>query len=122
MTYKNFIDNEWQDAISGKKFGVFNPFTEELIAEVPASDENDLDIVPSSSSEGSSNELGHAAGGNTNEHVLSCWFLSCYRPRSVLVVVLNFFFILEECVSSSGHYCLYESGRCAECGDHLCCL
>ena len=45
MTYKNFIDNEWQDAISGKKFGVFNPFTEELIAEVPASDENDIDVA-----------------------------------------------------------------------------
>ncbi len=45
MRYKNFIDNEWQDAISGKKFGVFNPFTEEQIAEVPASDENDIDVA-----------------------------------------------------------------------------
>ena len=45
MTYKNFIDNEWQDAISGKKFGVFNPFTEEQIAEVPASNDHDIDMA-----------------------------------------------------------------------------
>ena len=45
MTYKNFIDNEWQDASSGKKFGVFNPFTEEQITEVPASSDYDIDMA-----------------------------------------------------------------------------
>ncbi len=42
MNYKNFINNKWLDAESGKRFEVFNPFTEEVIAEVPASGKNDV--------------------------------------------------------------------------------
>ncbi|MBH08782.1 MAG: aldehyde dehydrogenase [Candidatus Marinimicrobia bacterium] len=42
MIYKNFINNKWFDAKSGKTFDVINPFTEDIIAQVPAS--NDLDI------------------------------------------------------------------------------
>ena len=42
MIFKNFIDNQWCDARSGKTFEVLNPFTEEVIANVPASDEQDI--------------------------------------------------------------------------------
>ena len=42
MIFKNFIDNQWFDARSGKTFEVLNPFTEEVIANVPASDEQDI--------------------------------------------------------------------------------
>ena len=40
MNYKNFINNEWLDADSGKTFDVINPFTEKVIAEVPASEKD----------------------------------------------------------------------------------
>lgn len=43
MNYKNFINNEWLDADSGKTFEVFNPYTEKVIAKVPASGKNDVD-------------------------------------------------------------------------------
>ena len=42
MIYKNYINNEWLDADSGKTFEVFNPYTEEVIAEVPASGKSDI--------------------------------------------------------------------------------
>ena len=42
MNYKNFINNEWLDADSGKTFEVINPFTEKVIAEVPASGKSDV--------------------------------------------------------------------------------
>ena len=42
MNYKNFINNEWLDANSGKTFEVINPFTEKVIAEVPASGKSDI--------------------------------------------------------------------------------
>ena len=42
MNYKNFINNEWLDADSGKTFEVINPFTEKVIAEVPASGKSDI--------------------------------------------------------------------------------
>ena len=42
MKTQNFINNEWCDAGSGKTFDVDNPFTEEVIASVPASDEVDI--------------------------------------------------------------------------------
>ena len=43
MNYKNFINNEWLDADSGKTFEVFNPYTEKVIAKVPASGKSDVD-------------------------------------------------------------------------------
>ena len=42
MNYKNFINNEWSDADSGKTFEVFNPYTEKVIAKVPASGKSDV--------------------------------------------------------------------------------
>ena len=42
MIYKNYINNEWLDADSGKTFEVFNPYTEKVIAEVPASGKSDI--------------------------------------------------------------------------------
>ena len=42
MNYKNFINNEWLDSDSGKTFEVINPFTEKVIAEVPASGKSDV--------------------------------------------------------------------------------
>ena len=42
MKIQNYINNTWCDAESGKTFDVENPFTEEVIAKVPASDEADI--------------------------------------------------------------------------------
>ena len=43
MNYKNFINNDWFDSDSGKTFEVVNPFTEKVIANVPASGKSDID-------------------------------------------------------------------------------
>ncbi|MGH9714658.1 MAG: aldehyde dehydrogenase family protein [Candidatus Acidiferrales bacterium] len=40
--YKMFINGEWAAASSGKHFPVFDPSTEEIIAEVPEADEKDV--------------------------------------------------------------------------------
>ncbi|KAL7297141.1 hypothetical protein TKK_0009560 [Trichogramma kaykai] len=40
---KIFINNEWVDSVSGKKFPTINPSTEKLIAEVAESDKADVD-------------------------------------------------------------------------------
>ncbi|XP_010000931.1 PREDICTED: retinal dehydrogenase 1 isoform X2 [Chaetura pelagica] len=40
---KIFINNEWHDSISGKKFEVFNPANEEKICEVEEGDKADVD-------------------------------------------------------------------------------
>ena len=45
MNYKNFINNEWCAAESGKTIDVENPYTEEVIAQVPASDEADINVA-----------------------------------------------------------------------------
>ncbi len=42
MKTQNYINNTWCNAESGKTFDVENPFTEEVIAKVPASDEADI--------------------------------------------------------------------------------
>ena len=43
MINKNYINNEWVDAETGKTFAVENPFTEETIAQVPKSSVRDVD-------------------------------------------------------------------------------
>ncbi|XP_029468210.1 retinal dehydrogenase 1 [Rhinatrema bivittatum] len=40
---KIFINNEWHNSCSGKKFPVYNPATEELICEVEEGDKEDVD-------------------------------------------------------------------------------
>ncbi|NXE40598.1 AL1A1 dehydrogenase, partial [Ptilorrhoa leucosticta] len=40
---KIFINNEWHDSVSGKKFEVFNPANEEKICEVEEGDKEDVD-------------------------------------------------------------------------------
>ena len=42
MNYQNYINNEWCGAKSGNTLDVENPFTEQVIARVPASDEPDV--------------------------------------------------------------------------------
>ena len=42
MQHQNFINNQWRDAENGKTFQVDNPFTEDVLASVPASDEVDI--------------------------------------------------------------------------------
>ena len=42
MNYQNYINNEWCDAKSGNTLDVENPFTEQVLARVPASDEPDV--------------------------------------------------------------------------------
>ena len=42
MNYRNYINNQWCEAETGKTFDVENPFTEEIIAQVPASGEADV--------------------------------------------------------------------------------
>ena len=43
--YKNFINNDWVGAISGKTFPVDNPATGEVFAEVPRSGTRDMDAA-----------------------------------------------------------------------------
>jgi len=43
MIRKNYINNHWKEAKNGKTFSVENPFTEEIIAEVPNSSPIDVD-------------------------------------------------------------------------------
>uniref|UniRef100_A0A452Q9G6 aldehyde dehydrogenase (NAD(+)) n=1 Tax=Ursus americanus TaxID=9643 RepID=A0A452Q9G6_URSAM len=38
-----FINNEWHNSVSGKKFPVFNPATEEKLCEVEEGDKEDID-------------------------------------------------------------------------------
>ena len=40
-----FIGNEWRAATSGKRYGVFNPATEECLAEVAEADGADVDAA-----------------------------------------------------------------------------
>jgi acyl-CoA reductase-like NAD-dependent aldehyde dehydrogenase len=42
MKNQNYINGQWADAINGKTLGVENPFTEDIITHVPASDETDV--------------------------------------------------------------------------------
>jgi len=42
-----FIDNEWRDAASGQTIAVVNPATEEVLAEVQAAGESDVDAAVS---------------------------------------------------------------------------
>ena len=45
MNYKNYINGNWHDAKSGKKFPVENPFNQEIIAEVPDSNIDDINMA-----------------------------------------------------------------------------
>ena len=47
MNYKNYINGNWHDAKSGKKFPVENPFSQEIIAEVPDSNIDDINMAVS---------------------------------------------------------------------------
>src|SRR4051794_8287769 len=42
-TYKMFVNGEWVASASGKTFPVYDPSTEEVIAQVPESDAKDVD-------------------------------------------------------------------------------
>ena len=45
MNCKNYINNEWVNGLDGNKFDVENPFTEEIIAQVPKSSDKDVDMA-----------------------------------------------------------------------------
>ena len=45
MMQKNHINNKWVDGSDGKIFDVENPFTEEIIAQVPQSSNKDVDMA-----------------------------------------------------------------------------
>jgi betaine-aldehyde dehydrogenase len=40
--YRNYINGDWVESVSGKYFPVYDPSTEEIIAEVPDSNEGDV--------------------------------------------------------------------------------
>src|SRR6195256_988279 len=42
-TYKNFVNGEWVASSSGETFPVYDPSTEEVIAQVPSSNATDVD-------------------------------------------------------------------------------
>src|ERR1700760_1229946 len=44
-TYKNFVNNQWVAAASGETFSVYDPSTEEVIANVAAADKSDVDAA-----------------------------------------------------------------------------
>jgi betaine-aldehyde dehydrogenase len=43
QTYKMFVNGEWVESNSGKTFPVYDPSTEEVMAQVPESDSKDID-------------------------------------------------------------------------------
>src|SRR5580700_913028 len=43
QTYRMYVDGEWIESSSGKTFPVYDPSTEEIIAEVPDSNAKDVD-------------------------------------------------------------------------------
>ena len=45
MKNQNYINGQWSDAHSGNTLGVENPFTEDIITDVPASDETDVNYA-----------------------------------------------------------------------------
>ena len=45
MKHKNYINNQWVAAMNGSTFDVENPFTEEIIAQVPHSSASDVDAA-----------------------------------------------------------------------------
>ena len=45
MNHKNYINNQWVDAMNSGTFDVENPFTEEIIAQVPHSSSSDVDAA-----------------------------------------------------------------------------
>src|SRR5438874_11970954 len=42
-SYQNFVNGKWERAASGKTFSVYDPSTEEVIAQVAAADAADVD-------------------------------------------------------------------------------
>ena len=44
-TYKNFVNNQWVAAASGETFPVYDPSTEEVIANVASADKSDVDAA-----------------------------------------------------------------------------
>jgi betaine-aldehyde dehydrogenase len=44
-TYKNFVNNQWVAAASGETFAVYDPSTEEVIANVAAAGKSDVDAA-----------------------------------------------------------------------------
>jgi len=44
-TYQNFVNGKWEPAASGKTFPVYDPSTEEVIAQVAASEAADVDLA-----------------------------------------------------------------------------
>jgi betaine-aldehyde dehydrogenase len=44
-TYNNFVNNQWVAAASGETFSVYDPSTEEVIANVAAADKSDVDAA-----------------------------------------------------------------------------
>ena len=44
-TYKNYVDGRFVDALSGKTYDALNPATREVIARVPQSDAQDIDVA-----------------------------------------------------------------------------
>ena len=47
MNNKNYINKSWHNASDGSMFKVENPFTEEIITEVPNSTASDVDMAVS---------------------------------------------------------------------------
>jgi len=66
MSYKNYINNNWFESESGKTFKAFNPFTEEVISEVQASNETDINKAVEAAIK-AYKEWGHMAPGERRD-------------------------------------------------------
>ena len=42
-TYQNYMNGQWAASVSGETFPVYDPSTEEVIAQVPSSNAADID-------------------------------------------------------------------------------
>ena len=69
-TYKNFVNNQWVAAASGETFPVYDPSTEEVIANVAAADKTDVDAAVKAAREAFDNGPWHQTTAQDRGRIL----------------------------------------------------
>src|ERR1700684_3267559 len=69
-TYKNFVNNQWVAAASGETFPVYDPSTEEVIANVAAADKSDVDAAVKAAREAFDNGPGRKTPAQDRGRIL----------------------------------------------------
>src|ERR1700736_5721704 len=70
QTYKNYVNGQWVAAASGKTFPVYDPSTEEVIAQVAAADATDVDAAVKAAREAFDNRPWHTTTAKDRGRIL----------------------------------------------------